>query len=68
VVPANQINPIATKLLSYYPDPNQAGVGKSNTSNFFSNAPERTTIIESTRASTISFNDHQSAFRALRLV
>ena len=39
IVPTNEINPIATKLLSYYPQPDQAGVGLSNTSNYFSNAP-----------------------------
>src|SRR5215468_1874853 len=39
VIPKDRINPIATKLLSYYPMPNQAGVGQSNTNNFFSNAP-----------------------------
>jgi hypothetical protein len=39
VIPANQLNPIATKLLSYYPDANQRGVGQSSTSNYFSNAP-----------------------------
>jgi hypothetical protein len=38
-VPANEINPIATKLLSYYPMPNQAGVGQSSTNNYFSQAP-----------------------------
>ena len=39
LVPASEINPIAAKLLSYYPLPNQAGIGKSDSSNFFSNAP-----------------------------
>jgi len=39
VIPKERINSIATKLLSYYPMPNQAGVGQSNTNNFFSNAP-----------------------------
>src|SRR5208337_974811 len=43
IVPANQINPIATKLLSYYPMPNEAGVGLSNTNNYFSNAPGNNT-------------------------
>src|SRR5262247_3902330 len=40
VIPKERINlnPIATKLLSYYPMPNQAGVGQSNTNNYFSNA------------------------------
>ena len=33
------LNPIATNLLSYYPMPNQPGVGKSSTNNYFSNAP-----------------------------
>jgi hypothetical protein len=33
------LNPIATNLLSYYPMPNQPGVGKSETNNYFSNAP-----------------------------
>ena len=39
VIPASQFNPIATKLLSYYPMPNEAGVGQSSTNNYFSNAP-----------------------------
>jgi hypothetical protein len=39
LVPSTRINPIATKILSYYPQANQAGVGKSNTNNYFSSAP-----------------------------
>jgi hypothetical protein len=39
VIPSSMLNSIAAKLLSYYPQPNQAGVGKSNTNNYFSNAP-----------------------------
>ena len=39
IVPASEITPIAQKLLTYYPLPNQPGVGKSDSSNFFSNAP-----------------------------
>jgi hypothetical protein len=39
LVPASEITPIAAKLLSYYPMPNQAGVGLSNSNNYFSNAP-----------------------------
>ena len=39
LVPASQVNPIATKLLSYYPMPDQPGVGQSSTNNYFSNAP-----------------------------
>jgi hypothetical protein len=39
MVPSNEINPIGTKLLSYYPMPNEAGVGQSSTNNYFSNAP-----------------------------
>ncbi|SPF40441.1 TonB-dependent receptor plug (fragment) [Candidatus Sulfopaludibacter sp. SbA4] len=39
LVPASGINPIAAKLLSYYPMPNEAGVGQSSTNNYFSNAP-----------------------------
>jgi len=32
-------NPVAMNLLSYYPMPNQPGVGLSSTNNYFSNAP-----------------------------
>lgn len=39
LVPSNRFNPIGSKLLTYYPQPNQPGVGRSNTNNFFSNAP-----------------------------
>ena len=39
VVPAQRIEPIATKILSYYPQPNQPGVGQSSTNNYFSSAP-----------------------------
>jgi hypothetical protein len=39
VIPSQSINPIATKILSYYPQPNQAGVGQSSTNNYFSSAP-----------------------------
>ncbi len=38
-IPANELNSIAQKLLSYYPEPNQPGVGKSSVNNYFSNAP-----------------------------
>jgi len=43
VVPASEINPIAQKLISYYPMPDQTGIGKSDSSNFFSNAPSTDT-------------------------
>jgi hypothetical protein len=39
VIPSQRIDPIATKILSYYPRPNQAGVGQSSTNNYFSSAP-----------------------------
>ena len=39
LLPAGQLNPIAAKLLSYYPMPDEAGVGQSSTNNYFSNAP-----------------------------
>ena len=39
IVRASEINPIAQKLLTYYPIPNQPGTGKSDSNNFFSNAP-----------------------------
>jgi hypothetical protein len=39
VIPSERISPIATKILSYYPQPNQAGVGQSTTTNYFSSAP-----------------------------
>ncbi len=39
VVPSSLLNPIAQKLLSFYPLPNEPGVGQSNTNNYFSNAP-----------------------------
>jgi hypothetical protein len=39
IIPASELNSIATKMLSYYPLPNQAGVGQSSTNNYFSNAP-----------------------------
>jgi hypothetical protein len=39
IVPATEINSVGSKLLSYYPMPNQAGVGQSSTNNYFSNAP-----------------------------
>jgi hypothetical protein len=38
-VPASQINPIGTKLLNYFPAPNQPGIGQSDTNNYFSPAP-----------------------------
>ncbi len=34
-VPSNRINPVALNILKYYPSPNQAGSGLSNTNNFF---------------------------------
>jgi len=39
IIPASEFNPIAVKLLSYYPLPNQPGIGQSDSNNFFSNAP-----------------------------
>jgi hypothetical protein len=39
VIPSSSLNPIAQKLLSYYPLPNQPGIGQSDSNNFFSNAP-----------------------------
>jgi len=39
IVPASEQNPLAQKMLAYYPMPNEAGVGLSSTNNYFSNAP-----------------------------
>jgi hypothetical protein len=39
IVPASEFNSIGQKLLGYYPQPNDAGVGLSSVNNFFSNAP-----------------------------
>ena len=38
-IPANRINPIATNLLQYFPAANQRGIGRSDTNNYFSPAP-----------------------------
>jgi hypothetical protein len=43
IIPASLLNPIAQKLLTYYPLPNQPGVGQSDSNNFFSNAPSTDT-------------------------
>jgi hypothetical protein len=43
IVPSSLFNPIGQKLLSYYPLPNQPGIGKSDSDNFFSNAPSTDT-------------------------
>ena len=43
VIPQSEINPIAQKLLSYYPMPDQRGIGQSDSNNFFSNAPSTDT-------------------------
>jgi hypothetical protein len=40
-IPVSQINPIGTKILSYFPSPNQPGIGLSNTNNYFSPAPSK---------------------------
>ncbi|MGA2269815.1 MAG: TonB-dependent receptor [Bryobacteraceae bacterium] len=39
IIPSSSLNPIAQKLLSYYPLPNQPGIGQSDSNNYFSNAP-----------------------------
>ncbi len=39
IVPQMLFNAVGAKLLSYYPMPNEAGVGQSSTNNYFSNAP-----------------------------
>ena len=38
-IPVSQINPIAANILKYFPAPNQAGIGRSDTNNYFSPAP-----------------------------
>jgi hypothetical protein len=43
IIPALSLNPIGQKLLSYYPLPNQPGIGQSDSNNFFSNAPSTDT-------------------------
>jgi hypothetical protein len=35
LIPSNIINPIASNLMSYYPNPNQRGLGQSDINNFF---------------------------------
>ncbi len=39
VIPSTEINSIATNILKYFPLPNQAGIGQSDTNNYFSPAP-----------------------------
>jgi hypothetical protein len=39
VIPSQSINPIGSKILSYYPPPNQPGVGQSSTNYYFFSAP-----------------------------
>jgi hypothetical protein len=39
LIPSGELNPIATRILSYYPQPNQPGVGQSSSNNYFSSAP-----------------------------
>jgi len=34
-IPASRINPVGSKIVSYYPDPTQAGDGPSHVNNFF---------------------------------
>ena len=34
-IPSDQLSPIAAAIMKYYPSPNQAGSGRSNTNNFF---------------------------------
>ena len=38
-IPDELLNPIARRILSFYPLPNQAGDGLSNANNYYSNAP-----------------------------
>ena len=40
-IPTNQISPIATNLMKYFPAPNQTGIGLSDTNNYFSPAPNQ---------------------------
>jgi len=65
IVPASEINPIAAKLLSYYPMPNEAGVGLSSVNNYFSNAPgsDKDDSIDSRFDQRI--NDHQLLYAHL---
>ncbi len=39
VIPASEINPIATHILGYFPLPDQKGIGQSDVNNYFSPAP-----------------------------
>lgn len=61
-VPAYRSNPIATKLLSYYPQPNQPGLGKSNTNNFFSNAPGKNNNNRLDARIDHQFSEHHTVF------
>ena len=61
-ISSGQLNPIALKLLSYYPQPNQPGVGKSNTNNFFSSAPGITNTNHVNARIDHQFSEHHSVF------
>jgi hypothetical protein len=62
IVPASEFNPIAQKLLSYYPLPNQPGIGQSDSNNFFSNAPGTDTNDRLDVRIDEQLSSHQSLF------
>ena len=60
VIPSGLVSPIAAAILKYYPAPNQAGNGRSNTNNFFTAA---TNSIDSDRVDVRV--DHQISSKHL---
>lgn len=41
IIPANMLDPVAQKILAYYPDPNLPGDANTHVNNYISNAPIR---------------------------
>jgi hypothetical protein len=61
VIPANRINPIAQKILSYYPLPNQPADGSGQNNFFYSNPRHDTFNSESVRVDHV-ISDKQRVF------
>src|SRR5262245_30150579 len=60
VIPRDRFNQTGYQILSYYPVPNQAGIGKSSMNNYFSSAPTKSDQNRLDLKIDHQINDHHS--------
>ncbi|MGH9722838.1 MAG: TonB-dependent receptor domain-containing protein [Bryobacteraceae bacterium] len=59
LIPGARFNPVAVNAIKFYPEPNQAGIAFTQTSNFFNSGASRSSAYQNTSKIDHNFNDRQ---------